>query len=68
MASWTHLVRFTAAEDGEAYYTTSDSNLPALGDKVATVKSIAALTTEGAVGDLKTVKEVGSQQHRLNCC
>jgi 2-keto-4-pentenoate hydratase/2-oxohepta-3-ene-1,7-dioic acid hydratase in catechol pathway len=60
MESWTYLVRFTAEEDGEPYYTTSDSSLPQAGAKVSSFKSISTLKSEHATRDLipKTVKEV----------
>jgi hypothetical protein len=65
MTSWTHLVRFTAAEDGHAYYTTCDSTLPAIGRNVTSFKSIAALETENVSGDVKTIKEASSQEHQV---
>jgi len=58
MAPWTHLTRFTAAEDDSAYYATSDSALPQVGEKVASFKSITSLEIENITTDLKTIKEI----------
>jgi len=58
MTPWTHLIRFTAAEDGDAYYTTCTKNLPQIGEKVAAFKSITLLGTSHASNNLKTIKEV----------
>jgi 2-keto-4-pentenoate hydratase/2-oxohepta-3-ene-1,7-dioic acid hydratase in catechol pathway len=60
MASWTYLVRFTAAEDGTPYYTTSNSTLPQVGAKVTSFKSISALNSEHATKSqsINTIKEI----------
>lgn len=57
MTPWTHLVRFTAAEDGEAYYSKCDSTLPLVGEKVASFKSITVLDSDNLKSDLKTIQE-----------
>jgi hypothetical protein len=58
MTLWTHLIRFTATEDGDAYYTTCTKNLPQAGEKVAAFKLITLLGTSHASNNLKTIKEV----------
>lgn len=59
MASWTYLVRFTAVEDGAAYYTACSSTLPQVGQKVTSFKSISALGSEDGTKDActTTIKE-----------
>jgi hypothetical protein len=46
MASWTHLIRFIAAEDGVAYYTPFASSIPKEGEKVESFPSIEALENQ----------------------
>jgi len=60
MASWTHLIRFTAVEDDTAYYGKCDSTLPQIGAKVAGFTTVASLETGGTANGLKTIKEVCS--------
>jgi len=59
MTPWAHLVRFTAAEDCEAYFTTFDSTVPLVGEKVASFKFITELESDYVARGLKTIKEVG---------
>jgi hypothetical protein len=64
MASWTYLVRFTAVEDGEAYYTASTSALPQVGEKVSSFKSISTLGNEDVTSHVvTTIKEVTVSTH-----
>jgi hypothetical protein len=58
MTPWTHLIRFTAAEDGEAYYATCIETLPQAGEKVAAFKLITSLETSHGGSNLKTIQEV----------
>ncbi len=58
MAPWTHLIRFTAAEDGDAYYATCTEKLPQVGENVAAFKLITSLGTSHASNNQKTIKEV----------
>jgi hypothetical protein len=58
MMPWTHLIRFTATEDGDAYYATCTATLPQTGEKVAGFKSIKSLENGYEANDLKTIKEV----------
>lgn len=64
MASWTYLVRFTAVEDGGAYYTASTSVLPQVGEKVSSFNSINALSNEDITNHVvTTIKEVSVSSH-----
>jgi hypothetical protein len=58
MTPWTHLIRFTAAEDGDTYYATCSENLPQAGEKVAAFKLITSLGTSHAANNQKTIREV----------
>ena len=58
MASWTHILRFTAAEDGKASYAKGDSTLPQIGAKVAGFTTLALLETGSVTEGVKTIKEV----------
>ena len=65
MASWTHILRFTAAEDGKAYYAKCDSALPQIGAQVASFTTITSLDIDSATTSLKTIKEVCADGHYL---
>ncbi|KAK6580074.1 hypothetical protein PZA11_007096 [Diplocarpon coronariae] len=60
MVPWTHLVRFTAEEDGKPYYTSTTSTPPGVGEKVKSFEEISALDGDLSFDDLDslTIKEL----------
>ncbi|CAL3970628.1 unnamed protein product [Diplocarpon coronariae] len=60
MVPWTHLVRFTAEEDGKPYYTSTTSTPPGVGEKVKSFEEISALDGDLSFDDLEslTIKEL----------
>ncbi|KAH7416690.1 2-hydroxyhepta-2,4-diene-1,7-dioate isomerase [Cadophora sp. MPI-SDFR-AT-0126] len=59
MATWTHLIRFVAEEDGESYYATCDAELLNVGEKVKGFKSLTALDTVNGNDTINyTIKEL----------
>ena len=67
MASWKYLVRFIAAEDGVAYYTSFASNAPKEGDEVESFPSIDALEKQTSSKKL-TIQKVCSYFHCQFSC
>ena len=59
MASWTHLIRFVAEEDGKPYFATCDAKLLNIGEQVKGFQSFAELeNANGGNTKTYTIKEV----------
>lgn len=67
MASWKYLVRFIAAEDEVAYYTSFTSGVPKEGEKVESFPSIEALEHQTSPKKLTIQKVYSHSQSQFSC-